>query len=86
MSEISTTRLLDWYKTWNEKLSQSIAKGEYAKVIDIHFKNGIFLLTALKNAIKNNPELKEILKEEIDMVRSKMIIIQNARKSFDSLK
>jgi hypothetical protein len=85
MSESAVARLLEWYRTWTDKLSQSITEGDYAKVIDTHFRTGVYLLSALKNASKS-PELKSILKEELDMVRTKMIIIQNARKSFDSMK
>jgi hypothetical protein len=85
MGENAVARLLEWYRTWNDKLSQSIAEGDYAKVIDTHFRTGVYLLSALKNASKS-PELKQTLKEELDMVRTKMIIIQNARKSFDSMK
>jgi hypothetical protein len=85
MSESAVARLLEWYRTWNDKLSQSITEGDYAKVIDTHFRTGVYLLSALKNASKS-PELKSILKEELDRVRTKMIIIQNARKSFDSMK
>lgn len=85
MSENAVARLLEWCRTWNDKLSQSIEEGNYAKVIDTHFRTGVYLLSALKNASKS-PELKQTLKEELDMVRTKMIIIQNARKSFDSMK
>lgn len=85
MSENAIARLLEWCKSWNGKLSQSISEGDYAKVIDTHFKTGVYLLSALKNASKS-PELKNILKEELSMVRSKLITIQNARKSFDSMK
>jgi len=86
MSENAIARLLQWYKLWNDKLSQSISEGDYAKVIDTHFKTGVYLLSALKNATKNSSQMKETLKEELEVVRSKMIIIQNARKSFDSMK
>ena len=86
MSENAIARLLQWYKLWNDKLSQSISEGDYAKVIDTHFKTGVYLLSALKNAAKSSNQMKETLKEELEVVRSKMIIIQNARKSFDSMK
>jgi sulfur relay (sulfurtransferase) DsrC/TusE family protein len=85
MSENAIARLLEWYRNWNDKLSQSISEGDYAKIIDTHFKTGVYLLSALKNASKS-PELREVVKEELDMVRTKMIIIQKARKSFDSMK
>lgn len=86
MSENTIARLLQWYKLWNDKLSQSISEGDYAKVIDTHFKTGVYLLSALKNATKSSNQMRETLKEELEVVRSKMIIIQNARKSFDSMK
>jgi len=85
MSENAIARLLEWYKTWNDKLSQSITNGDYAKVIDTHFKTGLYLLSALKNASKS-PELKETLKEELEIVRSKMIALNGIRKTIDSLK
>ena len=85
MSESAVARLLEWCRSWNDKLSQSIKDGDYAKVIDTHFKTGVYLLSALKNASKS-PELRTILSEDLEMVRTKMIIIQNARKSFDSMK
>lgn len=86
MSKNTIARLLQWYKLWNDKLSQSISEGDYAKVIDTHFKTGVYLLSALKNATKSSNQMRETLKEELEVVRSKMIIIQNARKSFDSMK
>jgi hypothetical protein len=54
-------------------------------VIDTHFKTGLYLLSALKNASKS-PELKETLKEELEIVRSKMIALNGIRKTIDSLK
>jgi hypothetical protein len=86
MSENSIARLLEWYKSWDKKLTQSITDGDYAKVVDVHFKNGVYLLSALKNAAKNSSELKNILKDEIEMVRTKIIVIYNVRKSIDSIK
>ena len=56
MSESAVARLLEWYRTWNDKLSQSIAEGDYAKVIDTHFRTGVYLLSALKNASKSFPD------------------------------
>ena len=86
MSENSIARLLEWYKSWDSKLTQSITDGDYAKVIDTHFKNGVYLLSALKNAAKNSSELRETLKEEIEIVRAKVIVIYKARKSIDTIK
>jgi hypothetical protein len=86
MSENSIARLLEWYKSWDSKLTQSITDGDYAKVIDTHFKNGVYLLSALKNAAKNSSELRETLKEEIEIVRTKVIVIYEARKSIDTIK
>lgn len=86
MSEISIARLLEWYKTWNDKLDQSIKDGDYTKVMNTHLKNGFYLLSALKNAIKDNPDYKEKLTEELDLVRSKMIMLNNARKLIDGIK
>jgi len=85
MSENAIARLLGWYKTWNDKLSQSISDGDYTKVMDVHFKTGLYLLSALKNASKS-PELRETLKEELETVRSKMIVLNNVKKTIDSIK
>lgn len=86
MAENSIARLLEWYRTWNDKLSQSIINGDYTKTLDVHFKSGLYLLSALKNVTKNSPELKETLKEELETVRSKMISLNQAKKIIDSTK
>jgi hypothetical protein len=86
MAESSIARLLEWYKSWDTKLAQSITEGDYAKIIDTHFKNGLYLLSALKNVSKKSPELKETLKEETEMVRSKLITINKARGLINSIK
>ena len=86
MSENVIARLLEWCRTWNDKLSQSIKEGDYTKVMDTHFKTGVYLLSALKNTTKSSPEMKEILREELEMVRSKMISLNQAKKIIDSTK
>lgn len=86
VAENSIVRLLEWYQSWDTKISQSIAEGDYAKVIDTHFKNGLYLLSAMKSISKSSPQVKNSLKEEIEIVRSKLIIINNARGLIDSMK
>lgn len=86
MAENSIARLLEWYKSWDSKLAQSIADGDYAKIMDSHFKNGLYLLSAMKNVSKSSPDIKETLKEETEIVKTKLIIINNARKLIDSMK
>lgn len=82
MSENVIARLLEWYKSWNEKLTQSIEAGDYTKTLDLHFKSGAYLLSNLKRVSMTNPELKE----EFEIVRSKMISLNQAKKLIDSTK
>jgi hypothetical protein len=86
MGENTIARLLDWYKSWDDKLTKSINENDYAKVFDSHFKTGLYLLSSLKSAIKNNPELKNNFRNEIEMVRTKLITLNKAKKLIESLK
>lgn len=86
MGEMSMTQLLEWYETWNDKLNQSVEDGDYTMVMNTHLKSGFYLLSTLKNTIKNNPDYKEKLEEELYLVRSKMIMINNARKLIDGMR
>lgn len=86
MGENTIARLLDWYKSWDDKLTKSINENDYAKVFDSHFKNGLYLLSSLKNVTKTNPELKTTFKNEIEMVRTKLITLNKAKKLIEGLK
>lgn len=86
MSENSLARLLEWNKSWVNGLNKSIAEGDYAKVIDLHFKNGLMLLSAMKNIIKNSPENSKIIVREFEDVRSRLMVLSNIRKTIDRLK
>ena len=86
MSENLIPRLLEWYNSWNDKLTTSIDQKDYAKIMDIHYKNGLYLLSSLKNVSKKNPEFTEILKDKIEMVRTKMLVIDKVKKMIESLK
>lgn len=85
MSENVMARLLERCKNWNEGLDKSVIVNDYAKILSQHFNTGVSLLSDLKNA-SNSPELKPILKEELEMVRAKLIIINQARKLIDGIK
>lgn len=86
MGEQTFNRLLEWYDTWNKKLSDLVAAEDYGKIVDLHFKTGLGLLNAMRNVMKNHPEHKEELKEKFETVKSKLIVINNARKSIDTIK
>ena len=86
MGDQTFTRLLEWYNTWNKKLSDLVAAEDYSKIIDLHFKTGLGLLNAMRNVMKNHPEHKEELKEKFEVIKSKLIVINNARKSIDTIK
>jgi hypothetical protein len=86
MGQDTLGRLLQWYDTWTSKLAEYVAANDYSKIIDIHFKNGIGLLSSIKNTIKNNPELESELKEKFEILKSQLIVINNSRKLIDTLK
>jgi hypothetical protein len=86
MSENAVARLLEWYKSWDDKLTKSINEGDYAKAIGTHFKTGLYLLSSLKSITKNNPELKTTFQYEIEMVRAKLLTLNKAIKLIESLK
>ena len=86
MSENAVARLLEWYRSWNDKLNQSIQNGDYTKALDLHFKSGAYLLTSLKKMSESSPELKKTFGEEYEIVRSKMVSLNQARKLIDSIK
>ena len=86
MSGNTLTRLLEWNDSWDKKLSEYIIAEDYPKVVGNHFKVGLGLLTTMKNTIKNHPEVKSQLKEKFEFLKSKLIVINEARKSIDTLK
>ena len=86
MGDQTFTRLLEWYNTWNKKLSDLVAAEDYSKIIDLHFKTGLGLLNAMRNVMKNHPEYRNELREKFEVIKSKLIVINNARKSIDTIK
>ena len=85
MGEDTLIKLLRWYDNWTSKLDGYIASQKYAEIIDSHFKVGVGLLTSMKSMLKQNPGNKE-LRDKFETLRSKLITIHNARKSFDTMK
>jgi len=85
MSEETLTKLLNWYDRWNNKLSELVINQNYAEIIDSHFKVGLGLLSSMKSRMKD-PDNKKLLTEKFEILRSKLVIINNARKSFDAMK
>ena len=86
VSKDKLSRLLDWYDSWDDKLSQYITNQEYSKIIDIHFKVGVGLYSAMKSVIKLNPTSTDLLDEKINTLREKLVTISNVIKSIDNLK
>lgn len=86
MGEQTFNRLLTWYDTWNRKLGEFVVAEDYCKIVDSHFKTGLGLLNSMKNIMKNHPEHKEELKDKFETLKSKLIVINNTRKSIDTLK
>jgi len=86
MSGNTLTRLLEWYDSWNKKLSEYIIAENYSKIVDIHFKTGLGLLASMRGAMKNHPDLTNELKGRFGVLRSKLIVINDVRKSIDTLK
>jgi hypothetical protein len=86
MGEQTFNRLLEWYDTWNKKLSESVVAEDYCKVVTTQFKTGLGLLTSMKTVMRNHPEYKPQLKEKFETVKSKLIVINNVRKSIDTIK
>jgi len=80
------SRILEWYDSWETKLNAYLSTGDYAKIIDIHFRSGIFLFTTMKKFIKTNPKNETQLIEKFDLLRDKLIILRDSRKLIDSLK
>lgn len=78
-------KLLRWYDSWENKLNEYVTNKDYAKIIDIHFKTGLGLFSAMKKILKSHPEYKQELKEKYELLHNKLIIINNARKTFDNI-
>ena len=86
MSKDKLTRLLDWYDDWNDKLNQYIMNQEHSKIVDTHFKVGVGLYSALKSVIKIDSTSADLLTDKMNTLRNKLVVINKAIKSIDSLK
>lgn len=80
------TRILEWHNSWENKLKTYLENEDYSKIIDIHFKGGAMLLSTMAKFLKTHPDSISQLKEKINLLRDKLILIQDARKSIDTLK
>ena len=81
MGESNLDKILHWYESWNDRLNDYVSEKNYTKIIDSHFKIGIGLLTSMKTVSNENPELKE----KIDVLKNKLITINEIRKMIDNL-
>jgi len=86
MGEDTLVKLLNWYESWTNKTTSYVAEQKYAEIIGTHFKVGLGLFSAMKSMLKHHPEYREQLSSKFETLRSKLLTIQDARKSFDKLK
>lgn len=84
VGENNLTRILEWYETWNNKVTNLIVEGEYDKVIGVQFKVGMGLLNAMKVYLKTQKNTD--IKEKFETLKNKLIVINNSRKLIDTLK
>ena len=80
MEERTTNRLFEWYDSWNQKLKILIEAEDYTKIMSTHFKTGLTILSLLKKTDK--PEALD----KINLLRDKLRLINQVRKTIEGLK